>query len=119
MAYTRVINQEWLVRPTKLPWPSQRLGAATISWLSFSEAVNVICELAASRSRGNLIVTPNIQHFAELERNAEFREAYSKASLVVPDGWPIVVAAPFLGTLGPERVCNSDLLSVVGIAAPD
>jgi len=96
---------------------SQRLGAAVVSSLSFSEAVNVICELAASESGGKLIVTPNIQHIAELERNAEFRAAYSEASLALADGWPIVVATRLLGTPCLERVSGSDLLPAVSTAA--
>ena len=95
------------------------MGAAKISCLSFSEAVNAICELANGKLRGNFVVTPNIQHIAELGRNAEFREAYSEASLILPDGWPIVTAARLLGTPCPERVAGSDLLPAVSIEAAD
>src|SRR5215212_9684699 len=87
--------------------PSQRLGAATITCLSFTEAVNSICDLAGSGARGNLVVTPNIQHIVELERNAEFREAYSKAALVLSDGWPVVAATRLLGTRCAGRVPGS------------
>ncbi len=97
--------------------PSQSVGAAKISCLSFSEAVNAICELADSKSRGHFVVTPNIQHIAELERNVEFREAYSQASLILPDGWPIVAATRLLGTPCPERVAGSDLLPAVSMEA--
>jgi N-acetylglucosaminyldiphosphoundecaprenol N-acetyl-beta-D-mannosaminyltransferase len=98
-------------------YSSQRLGAATICCLSFSEAVDTICELAAGKTRGNLVTTPNIQHIVELERNAEFREAYSKASLVLPDGWPVVAAIRLLGTRCAERVPGSDLLPAVSAEA--
>ncbi len=97
----------------------QNVGAAKISCLSFSEAVNAICELADGKSRGHFVVTPNIQHIAELERNVEFREAYSQASLILPDGWPIVAATRLLGTPCPERVAGSDLLPAVSMEAAD
>lgn len=93
------------------------MGAAKISCLSFSEAVKAVCELAEDKSRGNLVVTPNIQHIVELERNLKFRESYSEASLILPDGWPIVAATRLLGTPCPERVAGSDLLPAVSMEA--
>jgi N-acetylglucosaminyldiphosphoundecaprenol N-acetyl-beta-D-mannosaminyltransferase len=44
------------------------------------------------------------------QENAAFREAYSAASLVIADGWPLVASSRLFGAPLPERVTGSDLL---------
>jgi N-acetylglucosaminyldiphosphoundecaprenol N-acetyl-beta-D-mannosaminyltransferase len=56
------------------------------------------------------VVTPNVQHTMEFQKNAPFREAYTGAALVIADGWPLVASARLFGTPLPERVTGSDLL---------
>jgi N-acetylglucosaminyldiphosphoundecaprenol N-acetyl-beta-D-mannosaminyltransferase len=56
------------------------------------------------------VVTPNVQHTMVFQENAAFREAYAEASLVIADGWPLVISSWLLGGALPERVAGSDLL---------
>lgn len=56
------------------------------------------------------VVTPNVDHIIMLEKNAGFRSAYESASLVVADGWPVVLAARMLGVDLPERIPGSELV---------
>ena len=56
------------------------------------------------------VVTPNVQHTMVFQEHAAFREAYSAASLVIADGWPLVASSRLFGTPLPERVTGSDLL---------
>lgn len=56
------------------------------------------------------VVTPNVQHTMVFQDNADFREAYASASLVIADGWPLVASSRLFGTPLPERVTGSDLL---------
>jgi N-acetylglucosaminyldiphosphoundecaprenol N-acetyl-beta-D-mannosaminyltransferase len=56
------------------------------------------------------VVTPNVQHTMEFQENAPFREAYSAASLVIADGWPLVASSRLFGEPLPERVTGSDFL---------
>jgi len=56
------------------------------------------------------VVTPNVQHTMVFQEHAQFREAYSRAALVIADGWPLVASSRLFGTPLPERVTGSDLL---------
>ena len=94
-----------------------RIGHAQIDCMTFDEAVMHICSLATEDERGRYVVTANIQHIVELERNSEFREAYDAASLVLPDGWPVARTAGMLRGLPQPRVAGSDLVPAVCRAA--
>ncbi|HEY3496003.1 MAG TPA: WecB/TagA/CpsF family glycosyltransferase [Polyangiaceae bacterium] len=59
------------------------------------------------------VVTPNVQHAMVFQENPAFREAYSAASLVIADGWPLVWSSWLLRTPLPERVAGSDLLPLL------
>lgn len=56
------------------------------------------------------VVTPNVDHILQLQSNEELRAAYRAASMVVADGWPIVMTSRFLRSPLPERVAGSDLV---------
>lgn len=98
---------------------SVRIGQARIDNLSFAEAVDRICDLAAGSEWSNLVVTPNIQHVVELEANPDFRAAYSEAAISVPDGWPVAVAARWAGLHKQGRVTGADLLPATCQAASE
>lgn len=63
------------------------------------------------------VVTPNVDHAVLLETNAELRDAYSEASLVLVDGWPVQWAARWLRGVIPPRVPGSDLTPAIFAAA--
>lgn len=56
------------------------------------------------------VVTPNLDHAVQLQKNQALREAYNAASLVVADGWPLVTASRLFSDPLPERVSGSDLV---------
>lgn len=56
------------------------------------------------------VVTPNVDHTVMYQHNASLRAAYAKASLVLADGFPLVVAARLFRRALPERVAGSDLV---------
>ncbi len=56
------------------------------------------------------VVTPNVQHVVMLEHHEGLRRAYEDASLVLPDGMPLIVASRLLGRALPERVTGADLV---------
>ncbi len=56
------------------------------------------------------VVTPNVDHIVMLQHDVDLRAAYSDASLVVADGWPVVLASRILAAPVPERVAGSDLV---------
>jgi N-acetylglucosaminyldiphosphoundecaprenol N-acetyl-beta-D-mannosaminyltransferase len=60
--------------------------------------------------RCHYVVTPNVDHAVMFQENAGLREAYSNASLVLADGFPVLMAARLLRRNIPERVPGSDLV---------
>lgn len=56
------------------------------------------------------VVTPNLDHAVQLQKNPSLRNAYANASMVVADGWPLVTASRLSGSPLPERVAGSDLV---------
>lgn len=60
--------------------------------------------------RCHYVVTPNVDHAVMFQENADLRRAYAGASLVLADGFPVLVAARLLRRNIPERVPGSDLV---------
>ncbi|HWV51987.1 WecB/TagA/CpsF family glycosyltransferase [Pseudorhodoplanes sp.] len=59
--------------------------------------------------RSFLVCTLNLDHLVKLRTDARFREAYAKAEIVMPDGFPIVAFARMEG-VALERATGSDLI---------
>jgi N-acetylglucosaminyldiphosphoundecaprenol N-acetyl-beta-D-mannosaminyltransferase len=57
-----------------------------------------------------LVVTPNVDHAVMVQSDAGLRQAYERASMVLADGAPVVLASRILGKALPERVAGSDLV---------
>ena len=95
--------------------PVVKVGATEIAALTLAQSVAVVMQLAAARER-HLVVTPNVDHLVLLERDAEFAQAYHRASLRLADGAPVVALSRALGTPVPERVTGVDL-SLATLAA--
>jgi N-acetylglucosaminyldiphosphoundecaprenol N-acetyl-beta-D-mannosaminyltransferase len=79
--------------------------------LDFLSVIKIIDKwIQSGRKDCPYVVTPNVDHVVKLNRNATFMKAYRKASLVVVDGKPVLLAARLLGKHLPETVPGSDLI---------
>jgi N-acetylglucosaminyldiphosphoundecaprenol N-acetyl-beta-D-mannosaminyltransferase len=58
-----------------------------------------------------MVATANLDHIVNLARDAEFRDAYSRAWMVTADGMPVHFYAQLRGAAGPARVTGSDLIA--------
>lgn len=76
--------------------------------ITMMEAVDAIDELVQN-SVGAYVVTPNVDHIVQLEKNEELRKAYNNASLILADGKPLLWIAKWYGTPIMEKVSGSDL----------
>lgn len=91
--------------------PRQQMFGINIDVLNMKQAVErVYSWLEQSENRCRFVVTPNVDHVVQYQENPELRAAYQKASLVVADGWPLVMASRLFGKALPERVPGSDLV---------
>jgi N-acetylglucosaminyldiphosphoundecaprenol N-acetyl-beta-D-mannosaminyltransferase len=88
-----------------------RLFNIDIDRLTMKETVEKIGQwLLSSDVHNHYVVTPNVDHIVNLHSNAQFKNAYSGASLIVADGRPVVLASKLLGKSLPEVVPGSDLV---------
>jgi N-acetylglucosaminyldiphosphoundecaprenol N-acetyl-beta-D-mannosaminyltransferase len=86
-----------------------RIGTLDVDRLTFTEAIDAICDLVRAR-RGGAVFTPNVDHVVTAEDDEAFRASYARASLALADGMPIVWASRLLGCAVPEKISGSDLV---------
>jgi N-acetylglucosaminyldiphosphoundecaprenol N-acetyl-beta-D-mannosaminyltransferase len=86
-----------------------RIGELEVDSVTFQEALDRIEELV-DRRVGGAVFTPNVDHVVKAESDPEFRLAYSRASLCLADGVPILWAARLLGSPLPAKVSGSDFV---------
>jgi len=86
-----------------------RIGEVDVDPVTFDQALARIAELV-DLGEGGSVFTPNVDHVVKAETDDEFRLAYSRASLCLADGMPILWAARLLGSPLPEKVSGSDLV---------
>lgn len=82
--------------------------------LNLKQVVDMIGDESALQGReAFLVVTANLAHIAELQRNSDFRRAYESAAFRTIDGMPVYIYARLRGAKLAERVTGSDLLSAL------
>lgn len=97
--------------------PRVTLGRARIDDVTMDDAIARI-EALIARRRPGYVVTPNVDHLVKLQDDAEFREVYARAALVLADGMPLLWASRLLGTPLRAKVSGSDLfVSFAAVAA--
>lgn len=85
------------------------MGGLPIDVVDFAGALGAIEKLVEARA-GGMVFTPNVDHVVLVEHNPRFRDVYSRVSLSLVDGVPVLWAARLLGTPLPEKVSGSDLV---------
>jgi len=86
-----------------------RLLGIDIDNIDMEETINRIEDLI-KKKKPSLVVTPNVHHINILQKDNEFRKIYKHASIVIPDGIPLLWLSRILGAPLKERVAGSDLL---------
>jgi N-acetylglucosaminyldiphosphoundecaprenol N-acetyl-beta-D-mannosaminyltransferase len=102
----------------KTELPTVELFGIKIDAISMETAVQRIYEWIEQRD-GNCryVVTPNVDHLVQLRDNERFQATYCDASLVVADGFPLVLASRLFRKPIPQRVAGSDLVPALFAAA--
>lgn len=79
--------------------------------LKMHEAISQLVEWVDNNARTNkYVVTPNVDHIVKLRKLKSFKEAYDKASMIVTDGKPVVLASKLLNKKITQTVPGSDLV---------
>lgn len=88
-----------------------KLFGIEIHRLNLSEATDLVLQWLEKQTRPcRMIVTPNVNHVALLDKNRSFREAYGEASLILADGRYIGLFSRWLGRGSLPMVNGSDLV---------
>ncbi len=86
-----------------------RLAGLDFDALTNAQVVDQVTE-ALDRGAGGVIVTPNIDICRQARRDAAYGDLVRAASIVVPDGMPLVWAARLTGQPLAGRVTGADLI---------
>jgi len=89
--------------------PRVELFGVSFSRITFSEVCAFVTGCIETCSP-TYIVTPNVDHICQLQRNPDFQEAYAHAGLVLADGTAVLWAARLCGRPLPEKLSGSDLV---------
>ncbi|MHB1430672.1 MAG: WecB/TagA/CpsF family glycosyltransferase [Streptosporangiaceae bacterium] len=86
-----------------------RVGGPAFDLLTHAELLDRVAE-AIGHGSGGTIVTPNIDICRQVRRDRASRALVADATLVVPDGMPLIWASRLAGRPLPERITGADLI---------
>lgn len=89
--------------------PAFSVQGVSVSTLALEDCARVIAR-GAEGTAPSSVFTLNLDHVVKLRTSPDFRNAYHDADLVVPDGFPIVLAGQIQGFTC-SRVAGSDLIA--------
>lgn len=86
-----------------------RVGGPAFDLLTHAELLEQVTA-AIDHGSGGTIVTPNIDICRQISRDRASRALVADATLVVPDGMPLIWASRLAGRPLPERISGADLI---------
>jgi len=93
-----------------------RVGGLDFDLLTETQVIAQVAD-AISRGSGGTIVTPNIDICRRTDRDPSTRGLVDSASIVVPDGMPLLWAARLAGLPLVQRIAGADLIFSLSEAA--
>ena len=85
-----------------------RLMNTEIDNLTMDETMDAIDSLI-KEDNCSYVVTPNVDHIAQLEKDEELKRVYENASLILTDGKPLIWISNWYKTPIKEKISGSDL----------
>lgn len=89
-----------------------RLMNTEIDNLTMDETLDAIDSLI-KEDNCSYVVTPNVDHIVQLEKDEELKRVYENASLILTDGKPLIWISNWYKTPIKEKISGSDLFSRV------
>lgn len=80
--------------------------------LTMNETLQAIDDLIKQKKNA-YVVTPNVDHIVQLEKDKELQKVYENASLILTDGKPLLWIAKWYGTPIKEKISGSDLFPLL------
>ena len=85
-----------------------RLMNTEIDNLTMYETLDAIDSLI-KEDNCSYVVTPNVDHIVQLEKDEELKRVYENASLILTDGKPLIWISNWYKTPIKEKISGSDL----------
>lgn len=89
-----------------------RLMNTEIDNLTMDETLDAIDSLI-KEDNCSYVVTPNVDHIVQLEKDEELKRVYENASLILTDGKPLIWISNWYKTPIKEKISGSDLFPPV------
>ena len=96
--------------PRKSHAPNYNVLGVPVHCVRMSDVIAEMETWIASRDQTRYIAITGMHGVSESRKDSRFREILKSASLVVPDGMPLVWLARWHGHPISQRVCGSDLM---------
>lgn len=80
--------------------------------LTMDETLQAIDKLV-KKKKNSYVVTPNVDHIVQLEKDKELQAVYKHASLILTDGKPLLWISKCYGTPIKEKISGSDLFPLL------
>lgn len=91
-------------------WPQVELGKVRVDGIPMDLAIEYLLQLAEQKT-GGYVVTPNVDHIVQAERDGGLPEIYRESALSLPDGAPVAWAARWLTGQNVSKVSGADLIA--------
>src|SRR2546425_4290094 len=91
-------------------WPSFRVLGRRVDGVQIHDVMRAMAEWIARGERGHVIVAANAHVITECHRDALLKEAVDSASIVMPDGMPLVLVGRRAGFNLPDRAYGPMLM---------
>ncbi|CDZ48233.1 WecB/TagA/CpsF family glycosyltransferase [Neorhizobium galegae] len=95
--------------PVKQRQRTSAFGIEFSTWDAGRIVDTIVSEPVPAGEGLRLLVTANLDHIVQLNRNPAFRAAYDKAWLTTVDGAPVLLYARLRGLAVPGRITGADL----------
>lgn len=93
-----------------------RLMNTEIDDLTMDETMDAIDSLI-KEDNCSYVVTPNVDHIVQLEKDEELKRVYENASLILTDGKPLIWISNWYKTPIKEKISGSDLFPRICVLA--
>lgn len=93
-----------------------RLMNTEIDNLTMDETMDAIDSLI-KEDNCSYVVTPNVDHIVQLEKDEELKRVYENASLILTDGKPLIWISNWYKTPIKEKISGSDLFPRICVLA--
>lgn len=93
-----------------MTWPKVEVGKVRVDGIPMDRAIEHLLQVA-KKAAGGYVVTPNVDHIVQAQRDQHLSRIYQESVLSLPDGAPIAWIARWLTGKNIDKVSGADLIA--------